>query len=266
MKFSIITIVYNGRQYIAETIRSVIAQDYSCFEYIIVDGGSTDGTLDIIKSFAASDSRIRWISEADNGISDAMNKGIALATGDVIAHLHSDDFYEPHTLKVVASAFAAEQKALWAVGNYYVVDALGKMVFSCVAKQDINFENLLIKNLVPHPAAFVRRECFSQWGQFDERLKYAMDYDFFLRLCKESTPLMVAGPLVSFRRHAGSVSTVLEVKAYKEEHQIRMNCAAGRSLCYRINLLLRYFYQLTIMRLGLHNARKRFLSKLGLCP
>ena len=93
MKISIITITLNSRKYLDKSISSVLSQDHQNLEYIFVDGGSTDGTLEIIKKYAEKDQRIRWISEPDRGIADAMNKGVALATGDIIAHLHSDDSY-----------------------------------------------------------------------------------------------------------------------------------------------------------------------------
>ena len=95
MTFSIITITFNSREFLEETIQSVLSQEEADFEYIIVDGGSTDGTLEIIRRYANMDERIRWISEPDVGISDAFNKGIARAQGEIIGILNSDDTYLP---------------------------------------------------------------------------------------------------------------------------------------------------------------------------
>lgn len=261
--FSIITITYNSARYLEETIRSVLAQDATDLEYLIIDGGSTDETLPLIKRYAASDSRIRWISEADNGISDAMNKGIALATGDVIAHLHSDDFYQLGTLTAVANAFENDKNICWVVGGYNVVDAEGSVLYAPVQPEQLTFEKLLKKNLVPHPATFVRREWFAKLGMFDLNLKYAMDYDFFLRLSREAAPKLLPDVLTSFRRHTGSLSTLCEIKAFREEQLIRMRYVASTSFFVRTFLWFRYVTKLTIMMTPIHNSRKRFLSKLS---
>ena len=118
MKISIITITLNSRKYLDKSISSVLSQDHQNLEYIFVDGGSTDGTLEIIKKYAEKDQRIRWISEPDRGIADAMNKGVALATGDIIAHLHSDDSYPaPGILSTVTHEFSSCPDALWLTGG-----------------------------------------------------------------------------------------------------------------------------------------------------
>src|SRR6266567_1250982 len=107
MKLSLITVTFNSERYLAETMESVLSEDYPDLEYILVDGGSTDGTLEIIGAHAEKDTRVRWISEPDEGIADAFNKGLALATGEVIGILNSDDTYAPGALQAVADAMAA---------------------------------------------------------------------------------------------------------------------------------------------------------------
>src|SRR5512136_2730372 len=114
LRISVITVTLNAERFLAGCLASVAAQGDSLYEHIIVDGGSTDATLEIIKSYAATDSRVRWISEPDRGISDAMNKGVALATGDVITHLNADDYYpHPQVLSTVRDCFSRNPKEAW---------------------------------------------------------------------------------------------------------------------------------------------------------
>ncbi len=117
MNFSIITVTFNSKRYLEETIRSVLTQAFVDLEYILVDGGSTDGTLDIIRDHAAKDRRIRWISEPDEGIADAFNKGIALASGEIVGIINSDDTYAPGALRAVADACAAHPD--WGTGRSF---------------------------------------------------------------------------------------------------------------------------------------------------
>lgn len=169
---SVITIVYNGEKHIEHAIRSVIDQSYPEIEYIIIDGGSTDGTVPIIKKYGQSIHT--WISERDNGISDAFNKGLRLATGEIIGMINADDWYEPD----------AVEKAVAAIEGYDVVYGdlrlwkEGKVDF--VLKGDHHY--LRNEMTVNHPTVFVRRKCYDQFGMFDNAYKCAMDYDLVLRL------------------------------------------------------------------------------------
>jgi glycosyltransferase involved in cell wall biosynthesis len=160
MKFSIITITMNSRKYLDETIASVLSQEYRNFEYIIVDGGSSDGTLDTIKESARKDDRIRWVSEPDRGIADAMNKGVLLATGDVLAHLHSDDRYvDASVLSRVATEFARHPEALWLTGGEYIVDDAGKSLRE-IRVRNYSYRKLIRSNFILHAATFIRRTAF----------------------------------------------------------------------------------------------------------
>ena len=121
MKFSIITVCYNAASYIAETIESVLSQDYGDFEYLIVDGASSDDTVEIVKKYQ-DDQRLTWLSARDQGIADAMNKGANLAAGDVIAHLNADDYYaDKNVLSRVAEAFQQITEAGWVSSGFTFV-------------------------------------------------------------------------------------------------------------------------------------------------
>jgi len=173
-KISIITITLNSDHYLEQTITSVVNQTYSNIEYIIIDGGSTDSTLDIIKNYELNIDR--WISEPDEGIADAMNKGLALATGDYILFLHSDDY--------LLNKMVLKQAAI------YLTDACDIVAFSIMLEENgkrclvkprgitwwINF-----KTGIYHQSVFCSQKLFREIGMFDTNFRIVMDYDFFLR-------------------------------------------------------------------------------------
>ena len=181
MKISLITVAYNSSATIRDTIESVLGQDYREVEYIIIDGASKDDTLDIIKSFGPRISN--WISEPDHGIYDAMNKGVRIATGDVIGMINSDDFYYDETiLSQVARAF--EDESIDAVfGNLIFVDPkdLKKKVRSYSSKDW--HPGKFARGFMPaHPTFFVRRKYYEQFGLFKTDYKIASDYEMLIRL------------------------------------------------------------------------------------
>lgn len=234
--FSIITITLNSEKYLSETIESVITEEYPLKEHIIIDGGSIDGTLDIIKSYGDA---VRFISEPDNGISDAMNKGILMSKGNVVAHLHSDDRYTPGTLSKVGEAFLANEGIKWLCGSGDFIDEKGKSIKPIRFKR-YSFNRLKTHNFLVHPSIFIRKEVFDKVGYFDTSLRYAMDYDMWLRIGKEYTPIQTDESLSSFRVHAGSLSTRESLMAIDEEYKIRLNCFGGEHAGKRLFSYLRY--------------------------
>ena len=181
VKFSIITVSFNSAETIEETIKSVLAQTYGDFEYIIVDGTSTDGTLDIIKSYAKKDERIRYISEPDKGIYDAMNKGIKMAEGELIGLLNSDDYYEPDALEKIVLQVQEGFRPLDEVVLYGMVRILKEEKESMVI---IYSHDSLPERMMMHPACFVSKEIYANY-QYDTRYKSAADYDLFIRLYQD---------------------------------------------------------------------------------
>jgi glycosyltransferase involved in cell wall biosynthesis len=253
LKLSIITITRNSERYLRETIDSVISQDYPDFEYIVVDGGSTDGTLDIIRDYAAREPRIRWISEPDEGISDAMNKGIRLATGDVVAHIHSDDYYAgSDVFSRVAAAFMENPGGIWLTGGEYIVDDRGVRLREIRVRR-YGYRKLVRCNFILHPATFVRMEGFRAAGVFDTRWKYAMDYDLWLRLGSQGAPVRIDRPLACFRLHGGSVSSLESRKAFDEALAIRRELLKGEPLRF----FFHYLYYL--LKRGRNNRSTRHL-------
>ena len=177
-KVSIITVVYNASKTIKQTIQSVLNQTYPNTEYIIIDGGSTDGTIDIIREF--QDKIDIFVSEKDDGLYDAMNKGIKQASGEIIGILNSDDTYVENAVSIVVDSFKSRQMDVL-YGNALLVDDTPETsLYDC---SDI--EELWYRMAIPHPAAFVRKEVYEKFGTFDTQYQIAADYDLMLRLyCK----------------------------------------------------------------------------------
>lgn len=177
MKVSIITVVYNAVATLEQTIKSVINQSYKNIEYIIVDGGSTDGSLEIIKKY--ENSIHLWVSESDNGIYDAMNKGIKLATGDIVAFINADDWYEGNIIEKIALEFQnTESDVIY--GNIRRIYYNGyETVIKPPSERDLN---LYITSCICHQAVFVKRGLFFQYGFFNLNYKIAADYESLLRL------------------------------------------------------------------------------------
>jgi glycosyltransferase involved in cell wall biosynthesis len=169
---SIITIVFNGENHIEQAINSVLTQSYKNIEYIIVDGGSMDNTVPIIKKHEKSIAK--WISEKDEGISDAFNKGIALATGSIIGILNADDWYEIDTVQRVVDQIG---EADLAYGNVQYWKNEQKSFMQYGAAEHLEKEVSVI-----HPTVFVKRKCYEKFGSFDKNYRCAMDYELLLRL------------------------------------------------------------------------------------
>jgi glycosyltransferase involved in cell wall biosynthesis len=211
MTFSIITVVYNGVAHIAEAIASVLGQTGCQVEYIVIDGGSTDGTQAVIESF---DTRIAHsVSEPDRGIYDAMNKGLALACGDVVGMLNADDLYAgPDVLAKVATAFEREPIDCCYGDLRYVSADLARVVryWRSGPYSPASFARGWMP---PHPTFFVRRSVYARCGGFDLRYRIASDYELMVRLLKHERLRCVYIPevLVDMRigghsnRHAAAI-------------------------------------------------------------
>ncbi len=180
MKISIITTTYNSATTIEQTIQSVLNQSYTNIEYIIIDGGSSDGTLDILNRYKAQLYKI--VSERDNGIYDALNKGIDLATGDIIGILHSDDFYmNSNVIENVANTFNQNQcEALYA--NLYYVDKDDTTKIKRKWHSGKYSEGAFLNGwMPPHPTFFVKKEIYNRLGKFNLQFATAADYELMLR-------------------------------------------------------------------------------------
>lgn len=206
MKISIITVCLNRVSTIEKAIQSVINQNYSETEYIIIDGGSVDGTVDIIKRYEPHFAY--WVSESDEGIYDAMNKGVAKATGDIVAFLNSDDWYEDNAFIRVTDYFE----------HYHPMILSGKMNTlqkgrwkKNVLEFDTKDENIRIGMNCRHPATFAKKELFDRFGGFDTQYKIAADYDWMLRMYDEGIRILKVDDVFTNFSSKGISSTNLEV-------------------------------------------------------
>lgn len=180
MKISIITITYNSAATIEQTINSVLDQNYSNIEYIIVDGGSTDNTLQIIEKYKSKISK--FVSGKDNGLYDALNKGIDLATGDVIGIIHSDDFYIDNTIieKYAATFIKNHSDAVYSDLFYVDKENTNKIIRKW--KSGNHKPNSFLHGwMPPHPTFFVKREIYQKFGKFNLEFKHSADYELMLR-------------------------------------------------------------------------------------
>ena len=183
---TIITVVFNGEKHLEQTIQSVISQTYNNVEYIIIDGGSTDGTVDIIRKY--EEVIDYWVSEPDAGISDAMNKGISLATGILINHLHAGDkFAADTTLSSVVSSYNSEGWR-WCFGNQLLRSHTDDTIVGCFCPPKFSQKLLHIVNTIPHPTVFSERALIEEVNGFDNNYKCAMDYHLWLRFTQLSKP------------------------------------------------------------------------------
>lgn len=205
MKISVITACHNSEKYIEHTIRSVVSQTHRDLEYIIVDGKSEDQTIEIIRSFGSSVSK--WISEPDRGLYDALNKGLEMATGDVVGFLHSDDFFTTDkVLENIALTFEKE-KSMAVYGDIQFVDPadVERPLTNRKAGKCSRLK-LLMGWSPPHPAFYARRTVYEQYGGFDTSFSIAGDYDSIIRFLVKQRISAVYLPQVLVRMRVGGVS------------------------------------------------------------
>lgn len=221
MKISIITIVYNRKDCIANCIKSVLSQTYNNIEYIVIDGNSKDGTKSIIEKFKQYIDV--YISEKDNGLYDALNKGIAHASGDVIGILNSDDFfYEQNTLQKIADAFNISGADLvYAKGKFVDKENIGqvKRYYSSTSFHD----RFLTFGWIPlHTTIFVRKQVFDQYGLYNPEFKIASDYEISLRWFKNPKikKFFLNDWVVKMRMGGVSTSPLLQFKKSQEDLKI----------------------------------------------
>jgi glycosyltransferase involved in cell wall biosynthesis len=214
MKISIITTNFNTDKYLEQTIKSILSQkgDFD-LEYIITDGGSKDNSLEIIKKYDKEirDGKwgdrvtFRYLSEKDSGQSDGINKGLKMATGDIIAFLNADDLYTEGALAKVVTYFKDNPDCLWLTGYCRIIDENNKEIRKYITKykniglERLTLDSLLIEDTISQPATFWRKSLMDEIGYLDESLHYAMDYDYWVRMEKVSHMHLIKEYLAEFR-------------------------------------------------------------------
>jgi len=196
---SIITPSFNQVAYLEQTIESALGQDYPHLEYILVDGGSTDGSLAIIEKYA--EKLAWWVSEKDNGQAEAINKGLARAKGEIVAWLNSDDVYLPGAISGVARVFEENPDVVLVYGNMLAVNENGETINLFKYKQ-LNLEDLLCFQIIGQPAVFFRRDALERAGYLDPTYHYLLDHHLWLRIASQGRMLHVDETWAAARYHA----------------------------------------------------------------
>jgi len=221
LKFSVVTASFNQGQYIAQTIQSVLGQQYPDFEHIVIDGQSTDQTLNILKT----QPHLRWVSEKDSGQTNALNKGLRMAGGDIIAIINSDDYYLPGAFEAVARVFREHPESRVVIGDCRFIYSNSARTLR-VNNRDLTFEDIIRYWHVwippTQPAIFFRREVLDEFGLWDENLHYAMDYEFWLRISRKYQFRHLPAEVAAYRFHESSKSGTGNQWSvfYPEWHQV----------------------------------------------
>lgn len=200
MKVSIITVTLNNQDTIKSTIESVINQTYSNIEYIIIDGGSADATIDVIKKYEGKIAK--WISEKDDGIYDALNKGLRFATGDIVGFLHSDDIYDNNNIiSLIVNAFKNNNNEIVYGDLVYVYKEDANKIIRYWRAGEYKYERISKGWMPPHPTFFARKELYDKYGCFNSNFKIAADYELMLRFLwlHKITPYYIPTVLVKMR-------------------------------------------------------------------
>ena len=218
-KITIITPSYNQGEFLEDTIKSVLEQDYSNLEYFIFDGGSTDNSVEIIRKYEKH--LDFWVSEKDNGQTDAINKGMKKATGEIVAWLNSDDFYYPGTLQTIADAYATHPEAGLFVGNGTLNDKSGRKIRTYSDGVGFDFDVLLKgSNFILQPSTFINRKVFSDVGYLDETLYYTMDLEFWLRVGEKYPVVTIDKELSAYRWYEDIKTSAGGFKRWVEQWQV----------------------------------------------
>lgn len=245
IRISLVTPSFNHAPFIERTIESVLAQtgDFD-LEYTVLDGGSRDGTVDILRRY---DGRIAWKSEPDNGQVDAINKGLRAATGDVVGWLNSDDVLKPGALARVARVFAENPHCEWLHGDCDVIDAQDREIRRWISAYKrwhathFSYESLLRRNFISQMTVFWRRNLLDEVGYIDPQLHLAFDYEYWLRLAKRMPPAYIPEKLASFRWYETSKSGANFRRQFEEDELIAQRhgiAGTRRRFVKRLNNLI----------------------------
>lgn len=224
LSFSVVTPSFNQGAFIGEALLSVKQQEYGNLEHLVIDGSSSDETTAILRHYSDQEhwDHLRWVSEPDRGQSDALNKGFARATGDIVGWLNSDDRYRPGCFRRVADVFQRHPEVDVVYGDYTWIDETGRV---SSIRREIEFSHFILLYhrvlYIPTTATFFRRRIFEDGNRLDERLHYALDFEFFVRLAARGYRFQhLPAVLADFRFQPSSKTCVTPHKQLKEKDEI----------------------------------------------
>jgi len=215
-RISIVTPSYNQARFLESTLKSILDQNYKNLEYIVMDGGSTDGSVEILKKY--SDRLTYWESAPDKGQADAIYRGFKRATGEILCWVNSDDLLLPGSLEIVGDWFSKNPKEEWVVGGSILIDSNGSPILSrrrrlieCDLGLKVTFKRLLFHNCggFRQPGTFWKRNAFFACGGFDTGLRFCFDYDLYFKLAKRKSSGRISSFLAAFRFHPDSKTSTL---------------------------------------------------------
>lgn len=228
MLFTIITVCFNSEKTIERTIQSVLHQTCQDYEYIIIDGASTDGTMEMVRKYEPLfEGRMRWISEPDKGIYDAMNKGIEMASGELIGIVNSDDYYEPDALSIMARLYTGYEYSIL----YGAVRAVenGKEVMVYIKNHEF-----IEQDMITHPSCFITKKLYDDFGKYSLEYPYSADYEFMLRIRQETKIRYLKTYDIITNFSSGGVSDTR--KAYRDTMKLLYH--------YHLISKKRYYYEM----------------------
>jgi glycosyltransferase involved in cell wall biosynthesis len=213
---SIVTPCLNAGRYIEATIQSVLQQDYPRIEYLVMDGGSTDNTVEILKRH---ERQLRWVSEKDRGTADAINKGFECCEGELFTYLNGDDLLLPGAVSAAVSALQSQRGASGVYGGAWWIDESGGRIRPYPVK---GFDTKLLESecFICQPASFVRSEAFRNLGGLDPMLELAFDYEFWMRFSRLYTLKKIDQPLAYSRMHAANKSLGRKKEVFEETFRV----------------------------------------------
>ena len=232
-KISVITPTLNQGRFIERTIRSIHGQGYPNLEHIVMDGGSTDGTLDILKQY---EDRLQWFSEKDAGQADAINRGIERSSGEIITYLNSDDVYEAGALQRVARFFTGHRDAKWLTGKCRILDEQDAEVrrsitaYKNLLLRHFSYSLLLITNPISQPSTFWRREVVDNIGLLNTNEHYVMDYEYWLRIGRKYPLSVLDEYLAGFRVYSDSKTSSSFLMSFRQELDVAKKYSSSRGL------------------------------------
>lgn len=235
MKITIITVCYNSQNNIEQTLKSVLNQTYKNYEYLIIDGKSTDKTMDIVKKYEKIfDGKLKYISEKDKGIYDAMNKGIKMASGDVIGMLNSDDiYYDESSLEKINNAFLTNE----CDGVYSdLILSDNETMKKVVTYFKSNSGNYRLGWYPPHPTLYLKKKVYENYGYYNQDYKIAADYDFMLRIMKEKVNLFYIKSILVNMRSGGASTGGL--KKYHEGNKEVYSILKNNNIHFKLIVLI----------------------------
>lgn len=255
IQVSIITPTYNSEKYLEETILSVVNQTYNNIQYIIIDGGSTDNTLNIIEKY--KDKIDIFISERDNGMYDAINKGLKMATGQLVAYINSDDLYnDENVLSNIVDFFEENKDIDWAYSDFYSINEKNEIISKHKVPK-VNYKEFIASDwsYIPQPTSIWRRKIIDEGVRFDCKYRMASDYKFFLTLVRDYNVKKTTFNIAKFRIHEESLSSKQRDLNNKEMRAIKSEVGYKKK-----NDIFKYTFYIKYKIKNIKNYLKRFIK------